>query len=169
MPDFDPALYGETLAELLVAPPMPLGMPTPNAAMYAKLHNLDPKLMFGTTSKVAVVKAAHAGLWLRHGFWEESHNIAQNLHIVEGSYWHAIQHRIEGDTWNSHYWHRRVGEHPIHTDMAKLDPTWTPESFTDLCVQHHGQDNKVAKKLVKLQQAEWELLFHHCWKLATGG
>lgn len=29
------------------------------------------------------------------------------------SYWHDIMPRHEGDIGNSHYWHMRVGRHPV--------------------------------------------------------
>ena len=46
-------------------------------------------------------------LWL-YGFLDESHSIAQGIDSAEGSYWHALMHRSEGDFSNSKYWYRRV-------------------------------------------------------------
>ena len=46
-------------------------------------------------------------LWL-HGFLDESHSIAQGLASAEGSYWHALVHRSEGDFSNSKYWYGRI-------------------------------------------------------------
>ena len=51
-------------------------------------------------------------LWL-YGFLDESHSIAQGIDSPEGSYWHALMHRSEGDFSNSKYWYRRVGRHAI--------------------------------------------------------
>jgi hypothetical protein len=51
-------------------------------------------------------------LWL-YGFLDESHSIAQGIDSAEGSYWHALVHRSEGDFSNSKYWYRRVGRHAI--------------------------------------------------------
>jgi len=55
-------------------------------------------------------------LWL-YGFLDESHSIAQGLASAEGSYWHALMHRSEGDFSNSKYWYRRAGSHAIFPDL----------------------------------------------------
>ncbi len=62
-------------------------------------------------------KAALAGLFLLYGHWDLSHQISQDVTSREGSYWHAIAHRLEPDSWNSSYWFRRVGEHPIFSGL----------------------------------------------------
>ena len=54
-----------------------------------------------------------AGVWLLHDYLDESHNISQRIDTPEGSYWHAIMHRREGDFSNAKYWYRHVGEHPV--------------------------------------------------------
>ncbi|WP_209399958.1 hypothetical protein [Pseudozobellia sp. WGM2] len=41
--------------------------------------------------------------------WEESHNIAQDLHSDLGSWIHAYLHREEGDRFNAGYWYRMAG------------------------------------------------------------
>lgn len=41
--------------------------------------------------------------------WENSHNIAQDIHTNEGSWIHAYLHRWEGDDWNAKYWYRQAG------------------------------------------------------------
>jgi hypothetical protein len=67
------------------------------------------------------------GLWLRCGFWEEAHNVAQDLHTPTGSYWHAIIHRDEPDEFNAGYWFRRIGSHPVLLQMASR---WDTAAFT---------------------------------------
>lgn len=57
-----------------------------------------------------LVKAA---LYLKHGFLQESHKIAQQVATPTGSYWHGIMHRHEGDLDNSRYWYHRIGHHPV--------------------------------------------------------
>src|SRR5580704_806309 len=52
---------------------------------------------------------AVAGLLLIAGCWSEAHDVASELDTPEGSYWHALIHRMEPDTWNSNYWFRSVG------------------------------------------------------------
>ncbi|NKI25956.1 hypothetical protein HCG49_05220 [Arenibacter sp. 6A1] len=43
------------------------------------------------------------------GNWNASHNIAQDLHTMEGSWIHGYLHRQEGDKFNAGYWYRRAG------------------------------------------------------------
>lgn len=49
-----------------------------------------------------------------------AHPIAQAVDGVDGSYWHAIIHRREGDYWNSKYWFRLVGNHPVQAQLANM-------------------------------------------------
>jgi hypothetical protein len=62
-----------------------------------------------------LVKAA---LYLKHGFLDDCHKIAQQVETATGSYWHGIMHRHEGDISNSHYWYHRVGNHPVLTAIG---------------------------------------------------
>jgi phage major head subunit gpT-like protein len=41
--------------------------------------------------------------------WDNSHNIAQDIHSNEGSWIHAYLHRKEGDSGNAAYWYRKAG------------------------------------------------------------
>lgn len=51
------------------------------------------------------LSAEAQALWhAKHGNWEESHNIAQDIHTPLGSWIHALLHVIEGDQWNGDYW-----------------------------------------------------------------
>lgn len=62
-------------------------------------------------------------LWhAKHGNWEESHNIAQDIHTSLGSWIHALLHVIEGDQWNADYWFskaRKPSKKP-----ADIDALW---------------------------------------------
>jgi len=58
-------------------------------------------------------RLVRAALYLKHGFLEDCHQIAQQVATPTGSYWHGIMHRHEGDIGNSHYWYDRVGRHPV--------------------------------------------------------
>ncbi|MCK0159823.1 hypothetical protein [Allomuricauda sp. F6463D] len=50
-------------------------------------------------------------LWFdAKGDWESSHDIAQDLHSLMGSWIHAYLHRKEGDKWNAGYWYGRAGK-----------------------------------------------------------
>jgi len=122
--------------------------------------------------------AALSGLLLLLGCWEKSHDIAQGVDSREGSYWHAIIHRMEPDSGNSSYWFRRVGEHPIFPQLydaaagvlAKTAPPgwtltnrWDPYLFIEWCDEARtakGSNKELAA--VEIQRAEWELLFAWC-------
>ena len=62
--------------------------------------------------------ACPAGLWLLAGDLHHSHTLSQELPTAEGSYWHGIMHRREGDFENAKYWFRRVGQHAVLEELA---------------------------------------------------
>ncbi|MBI4889226.1 MAG: hypothetical protein HY821_01295 [Acidobacteria bacterium] len=121
---------------------------------------------------------ALAGLWLAWSGYEEAHGIAQELHTAEGSYWHGIVHRQEPDDWNSGYWFRRVGRHPIFpalaqgaADLAGSYPRaaalpardWDPEQLIRYCAQaRNAPGGETERYAVAVQQLEWKLLFAWC-------
>ncbi len=112
-------------------------------------------------------EGAMAGLWLYFSCFEQSHAVAQELHTPEGSYWHGILHRLEPDDWNSGYWMKRAGNHPVHEKMreaaAKLGVEWTPLSFIDYCARARREPGSETERLaLELQQTEWQLLFSWC-------
>jgi len=71
----------------------------------AQLAGLTPGCLFDApVGDLAMAHACLAGLWLLHGYLDESHEISQALKTSEGSFWHGVMHRIERDFWNSKYW-----------------------------------------------------------------
>jgi hypothetical protein len=112
-----------------------------------------------------VTKVARAGLYLRAGFWDEAHELAQDISTADGSYWHAIVHRQEPDAGNAAYWFRQVGAHPIFPELARraaeiepsLSGSWDPFRFIDYCAQASSEQRAIA-----IQEIEWQLLFAHC-------
>lgn len=128
----------------------------------------DARLMFpdGRNPRLAL-----AGLFLRFSCLHEAHEIAQSAENADGSYWHAIMHRMEGDEFNSGYWFRRVGKHPIFPSLAAAARTfgypsadqWDPYGFTRYCHEtaekKPGRDESLARRV---QLAEWKLLFEYC-------
>src|SRR5689334_2723957 len=113
---------------------MPLGPGSPNAAMRPQLEQLQNNLLDKARDRNFAL-ACMAGLWLYHDFLDESHAISQDLHTIEGSYWHAIMHRREPDYWNANYWFRRVGAHPIYASLCveMNAKSWDAAGFVDLC------------------------------------
>jgi hypothetical protein len=144
------------LAELLAgAPPMPLGRGDPAEASRGRIAAAD------------VPPACRAGLWLRFNFLDESHAVSQELHTPEGSLWHGLMHRREGDYWNAKYWFRQAGPHPVWERLAVEAPRvgflfTTPAAFADVCEQSAGTGTPHERELERVQLLEWEVLFDWC-------
>jgi hypothetical protein len=171
---FDPAAYGDEVAEVLAldgdgARRMPL------LAGKCSHPEAAPRIRAIARAPVA------AGLWVYFSAYEEAHQVAQELPSAEGSYWHAIVHRQEPDGWNSQYWFNRVGRHAIFRALAAEaaalasgrpgarwtppDP-WQPARFIE-CTERARQaaGTELAELALDIQQAEWRLLFDHCARL----
>jgi hypothetical protein len=70
-------------------------------------------------------------LWhLKKGNWEQSHNIAQDIHTPMGSWIHALIHVIEGDQGNGNYWFAKACK-PSRR-MSDIDALWD-EIATEVC------------------------------------
>ncbi len=174
--------YTPPIATLLQSPPrMPLDAGRPNEAKRAELDVATDKL-FGDRAigDNEMAAACHAALWLRHNFLPESHRLSQKIGSVEGSYWHGLMHRREGDFGNSKYWFRRVGDHRVFAHVAAAlpdliddstpararslaDGEWDPAAFIDLCEAAVRGDPDLRTFCAAIQQKEWELLFDHCF------
>lgn len=137
-----------------------------------------------------------SGMHLWNDSLEASHTISQDIHTPEGSYWHAIMHRMEGDYWNSKYWYKRVGRHPVfpelhqavremakepgalanaEADRAKselealiLPETWSSDRFVDEVERQADKERHDAAValLERIQWIETALLLRHCYRAA---
>ena len=159
-----------------------------SAEARALLESLAPdQLLNRFTSNRRDGQAMLAGLWLWLDFLDDSHTLSQANETANGSFWHAIMHRREGDFSNSKYWFARCTNHPIYTSMAvRADDVirpypadkslfrltaqgWNPNAFVDLVEQVHNRPADPRHALaVSLQQLEWRLLFDHCTRGAAG-
>ena len=88
-----------------------------------------------------------------------------------GSWLHGIMHRREPDAFNSKYWWRRVGPHPVFKILAEratpLGYAFTsPEAFVDFCERVRGTGSADEDVARRVQLLEWELLFDHCFRAA---
>jgi hypothetical protein len=144
---------------------MPLVCPAP--VNTGAVRRLERARATGWFPRARSPQGALAGLWLYFSCFEQSHAVAQELHTPEGSYWHGILHRQEPDDWNSGYWMKRAGGHPIHQQLreaaAKLGVAWTPLSFIDYCARARREPgSETERHALELQRTEWQLLFSWC-------
>jgi hypothetical protein len=155
---FDPAKYGPEIAALLSEPRlMPLGPGTPVVAVRDRLATLPAP------------PACRAGLWLYFDFLDEAHQISQADEAdPDHNFWHAVLHRREPDAWNSKYWWRRVGPHPVLDRLRERAAGLgfrftTPEAFVDLCERVRGTGTDAEGLARRVQLLEWQLHFDWCW------
>ncbi len=187
MNSFDSAAYGRAFAALLQEATLsPLGPGTPDKPRRPLLEVLagDDAFLPRQVADARTADACRAGMWLLFGFLDESHAISQEIHTVEGSYWHALMHRREPDFSNSAYWFRRVGMHPIfptlREEAARLaaggppdaaflpqQKKWDPFAFGDFCEASLAGRNSCEALCREIQEHEWRLLFDHCYRLAV--
>ncbi len=183
----DAAPHAPRLASLLAARPMaPLGPGEPDPAVKERLAALSPDdLCGGPPASPVHAEACLCGLWLAFGYLSESHAIAQGIETADGSFWHGIVHRREPDYDNSKYWFAKVGEHPIDGDLAaaakilvagvptapdwmRTGDRWSAARFVDLAASASQPGSPLRALATGLQDAEWQLLFAHCWRAAIG-
>jgi hypothetical protein len=151
--------------------PCVLGPGTPNMAMKLLLEAFDPHAI---TTDDLKAQALHSALWLAHNFLDESHDISQELHTPTGSLLHAIMHRREPDAWNSKYWWKRVGSHPIFAALAEQakalgyvqrGTSWDPLQFVDDVEAARGHGNDRERLLEAVQHTELKLVVVGCVEL----
>lgn len=179
--------FGPLLAEERL---LSLGPGTPHDAVRPLLDRLDLGTAFpsATLRDRNMADACLAGIWLYHDFLDESHRISQSIATATGSYWHAILHRREPDSWNSKYWFRRVGDHAVFPELCDtarrlVEETddvpetrflrgqrrWDAFAFVDLCEACRLGRASAEMLCRKVQLAEWRLLFAFCHHHAVAG
>ena len=117
-----------------------------------------------------------AGLLYAYDAIDESHRIVQEIGTDQGSYWHGMMHRREGDFENARYWFRRTGRLGVfgemHARTAGVSPLmgrqedWDPYVLVGLCEQARFGGDVNQKELVALQRIEFEVMFDQLWREA---
>jgi hypothetical protein len=184
---FDLKTYSSNVAELITERLPELGPGSPNTSGRSQLASLTLEEIF-SGKKIADRDAAQcclSALWLWHDFLDESHTISQEIHTIDGSYWHGIMHRREPDYGNAKYWFHRVPRHAIFEPLAaaarelaaksQLDEpakyltsqtTWDPFRFVDLCEAIARGRSKSAQLTREVARLEWQVLFDYCYREA---
>lgn len=173
MSEFDPQNYGPLFAEVLQVDRLrSLDFGVREKELHSALEALSIEAAFAHTSVTdeAMARCCQSGAWLLCDYLDESHTISQGISTASGSFWHGIMHRREGDYSNAKYWFRRVGDHPVYEDLASTSAHehWDPFAFVDACQQALRHGGAEAQRCQELQQLEWERLFDHCYRTATG-
>jgi hypothetical protein len=177
--------YPRNIAEIIGRfPLMPLDAGPPDGSVGERLEPAMLERLFGGTliHNATAARLCQAGLWLLSGHLDECHAVARPVGTAEASLWRAIAHRRGGDPANSVLSYRRAGPHPVHAGLlerARLaaggDPAlaaliraahWSPEEFVACCGRELARPTG-SDACRRIQQAEWELLFHWCYTKAT--
>ena len=184
MPQVDVALpegVPAELVELIELAPLPGLDGGPRCPATAK--RIRELLKFRSELSGTLTEAA---LWLLAGELDRSHAVSQEAHSAEGSFWHGIMHRREGDFWNSKYWFRRVGKHPVFEQLAghiASDSTFgdrqfgsnglpmaelsnaakLPAALVDECERALASKADHTGLLQRICWLEWQFLFHYGW------
>ncbi len=169
------------LAELIRQAPLPgLGATPKCKSTFQRIETLleNNKQLRGSL--------AEAGLWLLAGELDRSHEISQKWETSDGSYWHGIMHRREGDFWNAKYWFRNVGRHPVLEQLANYlgsspeeaavwvrqslrrapellrelsSPTKVSSALVDACERALSSQPEQLDTLQRICWLEWQFLF----------
>lgn len=95
------------------------------------------------------------GLWFAVDALDAAHSIFQDDRSPEGSYWHGMLHRREGDFPNAKYWLQRAGRIPALRAVPEFDPV----RFVSLCENAARRSPKEDPvELLEMQRMEWGLL-----------
>ena len=135
----------------------------------SKLGSLQSQDLFSEpVANASMAECCLSGLWLLHNFLDRSHSFSQDIQSPEGSYWHGIMHRMEGDFGNSKYWFRQVGQHPVFEQLnQQTTGGWNCNNFVDAC-EAAASSGSPNPEVHETAVAEWVALFEFCGTRAVG-
>ena len=168
-----PQLDSFAAKDLSLLPPALLAAveqaPLPDLLEGPRVAGLAKRLLDDTESAWSAIAPqqrplCRSGLWLAAGDLDRSHSISQDIGSAEGSFWHAIMHRREGDFSNAKYWFGKVGQHPVLAQLAQLsEGTYAdPFDFVDACARVKRNDDPSYQQCQRNQWLEWQALMVHC-------
>lgn len=137
----------------------------PSSEFENRLERLTVSDLFpGGIADQNMASCCVSGILLLHNLLDASHEISQSIPTREGSFWHGIMHRMEGDFWNSKYWYRKVGDHPAFQEISL---NWDPYEFVDQCEAAQSKGGSALDEARHLAVAEWKALFEFCFRAAS--
>ena len=83
---------------------------------------LKASALTDTTPPPGLSREALALWHAKKGNWEDSHNIAQDIHTRHGSWIHGLLHLIEGDVGNAHYWFAKASKTAAR--IGEIEELW---------------------------------------------
>ena len=146
----------EALRGLVVGASVPAG-----AGVEERLVSLTPKQV-GLDGKVAASgdwDLFCGGLLYAANLLGKAHEIFQEAQSSEGSYWHGMLHRREGDFSNALYWIRRAGPIPALSGIADFSPS----AFGADCSAAAARGAE-PPHLLELQRREWTAMMVWSWR-----
>ncbi len=174
---FDANAYGETVAGILAREGGGMRL-MPLVAQGCEGEVLRGRKARELFPAARAPEAALSGLWLYFSCFEEAHKIAQEIATEDGSYWHAIAHRMEPDAGNAAYWFRRTGRHACFPALAEaareivgrlpragfaVGAEWDSPAFAAFCEEaRRTPGTEAMQAALEIQRAEWQVLFDSC-------
>jgi hypothetical protein len=155
------------LEGLVVLPGLLAGRPAGGLPPAEVVRNVLAQV-FAQEPRFSGGKAAALDLWKGGLFYalddlDAAHRFFQEDGSPEGSYWHGMLHRREGDFGNALYWIRRAGR----IKVAGWEPGFDPAAFVGAC-EKAARAGTDPEHLLKSQRREWEAMMQHVWTKIAG-
>ncbi len=116
-----------------------------------------------------LIQSLGAALYLLAGDLDRSHSLSQSIESKDGSFWHGVMHRREGDFSNAKYWFDRVGVHPGYKalndaleqdELARtvLPSGWDATEFVDQSRRAVRTGGENLQACLHVQWIEWQVM-----------